>query len=88
MDVAQDNERRQQLQTADEKLLGAVVGEFGDVEEVAGHACHQLPNLGLVEVGERLFLQAVEQIGTHVGFNLHAHNVPCVRLVEGGNHVD
>ena len=74
--LAENCERRHDLDQGDEHLFREVVREFGDVVEVGGDARHQLTDLGVVVITVRKVLQVREQIAAHFRFNVCAHNVP------------
>ena len=73
--LAQDDEGGQDLDEGDEKFLGAVVGKLGHIEQIVGDAAHDGADLGVVVVGVVEQQQMVKGIPTHVGLDVHAHDV-------------
>ncbi len=63
---------------ADQQILGAVVGQLADLEQVAGDAGHDAAGLMVVVEPEGLLLQVGEQILTHLGLHLHAYHMAVV----------
>ncbi len=59
----------------DEQVLGAVVGQLGDLKEVAGDPAHQLAGAVLVVEGEGQVLHVAEQVPADIRLHPHAQQV-------------
>ena len=86
--VQQDHERYDDLNPGNEKLLGAVVCEFRDIEQVAGQAGHQLADFCVVVVSERKVLEMVKEIPAHIGFDASAHKVAARLHIISAKRID
>ena len=75
IDAAEDHERTNDLDSRDEKFLGAVMGKLRHIEQIGGDTGHDLPDLRIVKIVERQLLQMIEHGGTHIGFDFRAHNM-------------
>ena len=73
--TAQDDKGRHDLDARNEKLLRAVVGKLGHIEQVVGDAAHDGAHFGVVVIGVVQPQQVVKGIAAHIGFNVHAHDV-------------
>lgn len=58
-----------------EQVLRAVVGQFGDVEEIGDNAAGESTGVGAVVEAEGQFLELLKEIPPHVGFHAGAHDV-------------
>ena len=64
------------------------MGKFRYIEKIGGDTGHDLPHLGVVKIVEGKLLQMGKQVGTHLGFDLGAHNMPHggPKKIGGGVH--
>ena len=74
--LAEDEERGNDLDEGNKKLLGAVMGKFCDIEQIVGDAPHDLPHLGVVVIGVVQPQQVVKSVAAHIGFDMNAHDMP------------
>ena len=86
--AAQNDKGRHDLDACDEKLLRAVVGELGHIEQVVGDAPHDGAHLGVVVVGVIQLQKMVKGIPAHIRFNMHAHDVADAGHIVAGCAVD
>ena len=73
--LTEDHERGGDLYACNEKLLRAVVGKLGHIEQVVRDAAHDLADLGVVVVGVVELQQMVKGIAAHIGLDMHAHDM-------------
>ena len=75
IDRHHDGDHADDLDAADDDVLGTVVGGLADVEQVVDDAAHHVAGLDAVVPGEREALVLVEQVLAHAGLHAHAHDV-------------
>ena len=75
LDAPEHDEGADERHGGDEQVLGAVVRQLGDVEQVGGHAGHEQAGAVLVVEGEAELLHMPEDGGAHVGLDAHAHHM-------------
>ena len=75
VDKRQDHKRAHDLDETNEQELGAVVGNLGDVEEVAHQAAHKVAGLVAVEEREAHALVGVKEVRAHAALHARTHDV-------------
>ena len=75
LDGKHDAEGPQNGHRGDEQVLRAVVGQLGNLKEVAGDPAHQLAGAILVVEGEGQVLHMGEQVPANVGLHPHPQQV-------------
>ena len=85
-DGAEDDERAAELGERDEQILGTVVRELRDVEQVARQPRHELARLVPVEVGAGQALKLAEEVAPHIRLDFGAGHVPLIRHVVVEEH--
>ena len=85
---AQNAERSHDFHPGNKELLRAVVGKFRHVKEVAGNPGHNLPDFGVVIIGEGELLQMVKEVPAHIRFNPGAHHMANRRHIVVGRAVN
>ena len=76
LDGEHDGDGPQDGHPGDEQVLGPVVGQLRDVEELGGHAAHQVAGAVFVVEAEGEGLQVAEEIPADVRLHQHAEGVP------------
>ena len=74
--AAQDHKADDDFDSRNQKFLRAMMGKLCHLKQIGGDAGHNLPNLRFAVIIEGQLLQMMEQIGTHVVFQLGAHDMP------------
>ena len=87
-DGAENDERAAELGERDEQILGAVVRELRDIEQVARQPRHELARLVPVEVGTGQALKFTKEVAPHIRLDLGAGHVPLVRHVIVEEHFE
>ena len=62
IDRQEDHKGDADLEKSDEELFRAVVGKLGDIKQIAGHAAHDLADLGVVVKRKAQLLQMAEEV--------------------------
>ena len=86
--LAQNHKGCYDLDARNKELLGAVVGELGHVKQVVGDAAHDLADFGIIIIGMVQPQQMVKGVATHVGLDMHTHDMPDAGHKVAGRAVD
>ena len=87
-----EREGAEEGQQGDDQVLGAVMRDLADIDQVGGQAADQVPGFLIVEEAERELLQVVEGAAAQLGLDIDAEYVapvddhrrqPAVQQVDG-----
>ena len=80
-DAHEDDKCTDYLDQRDDDILGSVMKELRDLEQVVRYPAHQLTGLLVIVEREWQFLQMRKDLCAHVVFHLRAHNVTYIGYV-------
>ena len=75
----EDREGSDDFQRGNHDVLGPVVRELGDVEQVADELRHHFTGVVAVVIGEREPLVVIEEVLPHIALHARAHDMPPAR---------